>query len=451
MQEGKVTMHPSIKANLGQPVPDDMQEEVRGLISRVRTKMTVLVPFFGHLLLKLDPIVTREVPLAAVSRDRKLLINPDWAQTTTRAEFAATMVHEVLHPAFLVWDRQGSRNAIAVGRDGSRMSLWNSAHDYAIDLVIRDMTKHTQELLDPAKWEPPGLIDEDFRDHSAEEIYDILLSRAKSPPMHGSAPDGAGGSGQGGAGVYIEGVDATKSDLLPGDESGDKNEGEAKLSPSEQKISDQFWKVSLVEAAQVHEQRSKQGALPSFVRKLISQILDSRIPWADALSRWVGENGRRADFTYRRPSRRSSAIGEMLPSMQRHGVDDIVVLWDTSGSMDGREVEILGEVMGICQDLNMSLRVICCDAAIHSDQTDVDNPEDIDVLGGGGSDFCPAFDLLEEEGYQGVVVAFTDGAIGVPHQKPQHLRDCLWVLWGRETPPTNKWGETLYIDAEGYV
>jgi len=449
MQEITDIMHPRITANLGQPVPDDMQEEVRGLISRVRTKMTVLVPFFGHLLLKLDPIVTREVPLAAVSRDRKLLINPDWAQTTTLAEFSATLVHEVLHPAFLVWERQGPRNAIAVGASGARMSLWNVAHDYAIDLVIRDMTQHTKELLDPAKWEPAGLIDEAFRDHSAEEIYDILLSRAKASPMFGP---GGNGSDQGGAGVYIEGVDETKSDVLPGDGAGTgKDEGQSKLSPSEQKISDQFWKVSLVEAAQVHEQRSKQGSLPGFVRKLISQILDSRIPWVEALSRWVGENGRRADFTYRRPSRRSSAIGEMLPSMQRYGVDDIIVLWDTSGSMDGREVEILGEVMGICQDLSMSLRVICCDAAIHSDQTDVDAPEDIDVLGGGGSNFCPAFELLDEEGYQGVVVAFTDGAISVPPQKPQHMRDCLWVLWGRETPPTNKWGETLYIDSEGYV
>lgn len=438
----QLQLHPSIKENLNQPTPADMEKQVRELTSRIRTKMTVLVPFFGHLLLKLEPVVSRKVLLAAVTPDRKLIINPDWALTTTPDEFAATMVHEVLHPALLVWARRGSRDLVAVGRDGSRMSLWNSAHDYAINLIIRDMIKHTNEVLDPAKWQPAGLIDEKYRDWSAEEIYDDLVKGAKNNPP----PPG------GGAGVYVPGADATKDDVQEGSASGEEAGEGQPLTQAEQKASDQFWKVSLLEAVQVQEKTDSAGKLPGSIRKYIDELLDPRVPWVDVLSRWVGENGRRADFSYRRPSRRSSAIGEVLPSMIRHGVSDIVVLWDTSGSMGGREQEIMSEVIGICQDLNMSLRVICCDSAVHSDQDDVTDAGDIDVAGGGGSDFRPAFELLDEEGYEGVVVAFTDGYISVPSTKPQHVRDCLWVIWGGDVDPTSgRWGEVIYIDAEGYA
>lgn len=214
----------------------------------------------------------------------------------------------------------------------------------------------------------------------------------------------------------------------------------------------EYWKVALVEAAQIHEQSKTRGSLPGGLRKFINELLDPRVPWVDVLSRWVGENGRKADFSYRRPSRRSESIGETLPSLVRHGVDDIVVLWDTSGSMNGRETEILTEVVAICQDLNMTLRVICCDTRVCGDYSDVSDPEDVDVRGGGGSDFNPAFDLLTDEGYTGVVVAFTDGYIGVPQVKPPHMRDCLWVIWNGDVDPTGGvWGEVLNIDEDGYA
>ena len=110
------------------------------------------------------------------------------------------------------------------------------------------------------------------------------------------------------------------------------------------------------------------------------------------------------------------------------------------------------EVIGISEDMNMSLRVICCDTRVCSDVEGVQSPEDVDVKGGGGSDFEPAFDMLTDEGYEGVVVAFTDGYIGVPGVKPVHLRDCLWVIGPGDMDPTHgKWGQVLEVDAEGYA
>jgi predicted metal-dependent peptidase len=71
------------------------------------------------------------------------------------------------------------------------------------------------------------------------------------------------------------------------------------------------------------------------------------------------------------------------------------------------------------------------------------------IKGGGGSDFTPAFDLLEEEQYEGVVVAFTDGAIGVPPCQPHLIKAVLWVIDPKKhdhDPTGGRWGDVLRMD-----
>jgi predicted metal-dependent peptidase len=453
-------------------------------------------PFFGHLLLKLDPIIARPehgVPTAAVSRDRRLYLNYGFCDKLTDGEFLFLMCHEVMHPAYQCFPRGESRKAIvfqqvfcggcggrkqvifadqpaagpqdcpvcqATGKQWKPVSVWNLAHDFAINDIIDQMI-NTDDL--PMKMPEGGLLDKKYRDMSAEEIYDLLLDQAEENSKNGDGQgEGQPGEpGQGGQGPSLPGMpqDMWGDDIRPdlggdgpeGGEPGETESGTGNKSDCEKQELDDYWKVAVVEAAQVHEQQNR-GHLPAGLRKLIDEIVDPKIAWADILSRWVGENGRRADYTYRRPSRRSESVGEYLPSMQRYGVDDIIVLWDTSGSMGGREVEIMSEVIGICEDLSLKLRVICCDMQVASDNIDVEYPEDVDWAGGGGSDFCPAFELMDEEGYEGVVVAFTDGYIGVPTVKPPNIRSVLWVLWERDQDPTHgAWGEVIRVDTDGNV
>ena len=134
-----------------------------------------------------------------------------------------------------------------------------------------------------------------------------------------------------------------------------------------------------------------------------------------------------------------------MPSLEIDGVDEIVILGDTSGSMSGREKEIASETWGICEDIGLKLRFIACDTYVREDKI-IEDEEDLEdaFKGGGGSDFRPGFELLDEEGYKGVVVAFTDGYIDVPEVKPANLRDCLWVIGEHDVDPTRgKWGSVL--------
>jgi predicted metal-dependent peptidase len=459
------------------PVTEEETKETLRRVSLVRVKLIDQCPFFGHLLLKLSPVVTRGVPMAGVTKDRKLLVNPDWGCATREGELATTLCHEVLHIALGCFERQGTRTLMGWSEQSGPVSIWNLAHDYAINLIIEEMVAHDQRLVPPSKWLPAGLVDHAYKGMSAEEIYDLIVKKmGKSPqkaqgqgksgqgqPQKGQGQSGQGQSGQGQSGqgqpfgtidVSSLGVHQGTADIQQGQSGqGQGDDADADASGTNGVPDQHYWSVALVEAMQVHEaaDHKRRGVIAGGIKKLIKEILEPRVSWVDALSRWVGENGRRADFTYRRPSRRSESIGETLPSLQKHGVDDIVVLWDTSGSMNGREKDIFAEIIGICQDLSMKLRVICVDTKIHSDQSDVEDPEDVDVKGGGGSDFTPAFDLLHDEGYQGVVVAFTDGYIGVPQTKPPHLRDCLWVIWEGDVDPTQgAWGAVLNVDKDGY-
>ena len=404
---------------LGPAATTDQTAELKKRISRLRVRLTQWAPFFGYLLLKLDIHVAlpeHRVPTMGVTRDRKLYLNHEFCASLTDPEFVFVLCHEVMHLALLCFEREQGRNK----------KVWNFAHDYAINQSISEMIHGIPEIKMPAK----GLIDVKYAKMSAEEIYDQIIDEII---QNGGMPGGA-----------EEGIGQDMRDDLSGDSGSDKR------SEAEKNALDRYWKTAILEAAQKHD--PKRGNLPWGIQKMIDEIVDPKIPWVDVLSRWVGTHGRRVDYTYSRPARRSESVGEFLPAQRKFGVDDVVVLWDTSGSMNGRETEILSEVCGICADLGLSLRVICCDCSIHSDQSGVTEPGDVDVKGGGGSDFNPAFNLLREEGYQGVLVAFTDGYIGVPETKPDNIKAVLWVMHNGEPDPTGgKWGEVLSVDEKGFA
>ena len=174
------------------------------------------------------------------------------------------------------------------------------------------------------------------------------------------------------------------------------------------------------------------------------------------MSEYVGNNKPQPYTSYTRPSRRSGQVNFILPGIRKIGIPDIVVLWDTSGSMYGQETQILGELNGICEDTNTTVRVICCDCAVHGDYDDISNATDFikagGPKGGGGSDFSPAFTLLEKEYYEGIVIAFTDGYIHVPPFMPERMKGVLFVVTeGGVNPTQGAWGSAIFIDKKGNI
>jgi predicted metal-dependent peptidase len=416
------------------------------------TTLNAFTLFFGYLALRLEPVIAlpeHDVDTAAVAPDGTLFVNHHFLKTLSDPEVAGLLAHEVLHVALLCWARQGTRKALVETPDGQVISLWNLAHDVSFN---PDVDKMAQDCKARGKIALPkfAAVDMDVYGKSAEEIYDIYLDRAKKNKKKGGGSGGSGGFGTDGKFGKLPGNGKYSGDDLRSDlaktrtgklaAQGDKG--------AQQKLENE-WKVATVAAAQVHERNRGQGSLPLGIKKFVDELQEAKVPWLDVLSQWLGENGRRGDYSYRRPSRRSESAGAYLPSAQRHGVDDVTVVWDTSGSMNGRETGILSEVQGICEDVGISLRVICIDTQIHSDVQGIDEALKVipHIKGGGGSNFNPAFAKLEKEGYDGVVVAFTDGYITVPAVKPPLIKDVLWCLTKHDKDPSEgRWGQVLHIE-----
>jgi len=430
----------------------------RGILKRISTARLVVnsyCRFFAHLVGKTQVVIAEphhKVPTAAVSPDGYVYFNPDFVDSLSDAELAGLVIHETLHPALLCWKRQGTRKALLETPSGQIITAWNLAHDLSFNpeiVALADKCRCKGKIKLPAL----AAIEAEYEGLSAEVIYEKILKKAKKSKTPG-LPAGCFGklTEMPGGKEAENGIGDDLREDLSQSETGKRAARGDKAAKS--KIQN-GWRVSVIAAAMAHERKHGRGHLPAGIAKMVAELQECKVDWRDVLSQWIGENGNREDLTMRRPRRRFDPNILYLASTQKFGVDDVVVIWDTSGSMNGRETDILSEIQAICEDLGLRLRIICIDTQIHSDTRDVEEAADVipHIKGGGGSNFCPAFDLLEDELFEGVIVAFTDGHIGVPESKPPLIRDVLWCIepskggFGDVDPTGGRWGQVLVMDS----
>ena len=143
------------------------------------------------------------------------------------------------------------------------------------------------------------------------------------------------------------------------------------------------WQAELLrrQIAQAVLAHSKQaGTMPAGLLRWAEELLTPKVDWrrvlAALLRRAVAEVSGAVDYSYRRPSRRSSvagAIGDgtvVLPALRRP-VPEVAVVCDTSGSMsDDMLAMALTEVDGLLKSLGLArqLRVLACDTAVAAAQ-----------------------------------------------------------------------------------
>ena len=391
-------------------------------VKDARVWLSARVPFLGYMTTRLRPRIAEPhdgVPTAGVARDGTLVLNEQFVAGLTDPQVRGLIAHEVLHPALGVFERLGSR----------QMRLWNIAHDYVINAIIVDFAATVGGSLELP---PGGLLDRQFDHLSAEEVYDKLLEAASEG--------------------FVFTVPGTGSDLRDDLAETERGRDAAHGDQSAGRSLDNDWKTTAEAARQTHEAQLGQGSLPGRLQAILDEIKDPKVAWQTVLSQWLGENGCKSDLTYQRPSRRSESVGEILPGVLKTGLPDVTILWDTSGSMNGLATDILSEVAAITTELGLTVRLMICDTMVHADVEGLDNPESFipHITGGGGSDFTPAFDVLSGEGNTSVVVAFTDGYIGVPGVQPASLGGVLWCLTQGGVRPA-PWGQAIKMTADGFA
>jgi predicted metal-dependent peptidase len=183
------------------------------------------------------------------------------------------------------------------------------------------------------------------------------------------------------------------------------------------------------------------------IRRTGRPAVDWRRVLAGAVREAVGWASGAADYTYRRPSRRSSALrGVVLPSMRRP-LPAVAVVIDTSGSMGSGDLAMaLAEVTGVLRAVGVAgnrVAVLACDADVHT-VSRVTSAQQVALAGGGGTDMgvgiTAALALPERPR---VVIVITDGYTPWPAE-PTSCR-LIAVLTSEGAPSPPAWAETVHL------
>ena len=416
-------------------------------LTRARTQLLLNQPFFGTLCLRLK-LTPGAVPTMATD-GRRIVYDSSFVDSLKPAELEAVLAHEVLHCALGHHCRRGQRDP----------RLWNEAADLAINpiLIGNGFTLPSGALVDPA-----------FDNLSAEEIYARLSQRNSSDPIPGpmqspqSSSLGNGGiSGE----LQIQNASSEPVNESPPQPTGNSDDGEGgstsprpggfgevldatdeqgnPTSQAERSRQQQEWSIA---ADQAMRSAKACGHEPANLDRPLNESRQSKQDWRTILRDFIAARTP-SDYRWSPPNRRYIGSGLYLPSVDRTGLGPIVIGVDTSGSIGSKELEqFAGEISAISDEAQPeAIHVIYCDAAVQSSQEfQSSEPIHLEPKGGGGTDFCPAFEWVEENQIDAVCLIYLTDLCCSSYPEPPHY-PVLWVTNSRHTPP---FGETVQISLD---
>lgn len=402
-----------------------------------RAKAAYLRPYFDSALYAHVLVESKECPTLSVDRWKRMYFNPDFVMKMSVEQLVPILLHEIGHSL-----RRHHERARGQGVTAATMAVANVAMDAELndDIAAEIASLKDMPHLPGFAIYPSTLGAED--DKLWEVYYHDLLEQekdvqfARSGQEHGdgscgnASSRGNGGESESGSGQTITAHDCgSAAHGVPRSwESGDPStEGAA------EGVSDADWNdVEKITAEKIvqHHHRSR-GTIPKGWKEWAEDLLrPRRIPWDQELSaklRWaVADTAGKVFHTYRRPSRRSSAVPDIvLPSM-RKPKPFVCIIGDTSGSMTATHdlALVRGVAEDICAAMGATVAFLATDAEVHGGVQKVHGGRGIKIAGRGGTDMRVGIDyaLTSLQPRPDVIVVVTDCGTPWPSQKPRNTR-----------------------------
>ena len=436
---------------------NDLLRNASVQMAAARFRLSEKRPYISQALFAITMRPLAGLGRVGVDRHWRLAYDPATVVTWTVPEVAGVLYHEVWH---LLRDHAGR----AVGRDAQ---VWNLAcdaeiNDDLVDEIEHDERQGTSAFLLPGQPVLPAL----FRmpdGLTAEEYYDRLV-KEQAPQPGGATPQPGGvsqasgnddgqesqrGVASGRCGSAATGVAEPWEATFDGDDqSPDADEGDARdtrISPGEARV------IRGVVAAEIARNR---GTVPGHALLLAErELAPSRVDWRaelrSVIARTMATVAGAIDYSYTRPSRRQSALGNVIMPSLREPVVRVAIIADTSGSMGSDYGVVLREIDTIIKGFgkNDAVPVFSVDAAVHTRQK-VRNAADVRLIGGGGTDMRKGI----EESHRlrprpDVAIVLTDGHTAWPDTPPPGMRVVAGIIGGnRQGVP--EWMRTVFIDPD---
>ena len=364
-------------------MPNLTDIETRDRLITARVQLLLNNGFFGNLATRLELQEASSWCPTAATDGRHFFYNTEFINSLDDDELIFLMGHEVLHCVYDHMDRRGDRQP----------RLWNIANDYVVnmDLVENNIGKKITKVQ--------ICFDYKYQNWISDEVYDDLLENGdydqETLDMHLDFGDGDS-----------EGQSAGST---PGE--GGSEDGPPQYSEEERNEIRNEMKEAIMNAAKGASNKD----VPRGVRTMIKDLTNPELDWRELLATNI-QSVVKNDFTFMRPARKGIQEGVYLPGMDYDQDLDVFCFIDSSGSMmDEMLRDLCSEVKGIMEQYtNFVLRLCFFDTdtyTIHEfDSSNIDEIHDIEIEGGGGTEFDCMFDRLKAEDIvPQKLIVFTDG------------------------------------------
>ena len=336
---------------------------------------------------------TEDLPTAGVD-GKSLFINPTFWLAQTPNVRISILFHETWHVAF---------NHMFRGKDLDK-KRYNYAGDFVINLMGRDAGYEI-----PREW----LCDEQYRDMSTQQVYDLLDDNTDS------MPNGLG------------------EDLM---ESDAKDEGQV-----QQEVADIL--IRAATRAKLSNDSKEAGNLPGEIEIMLQDLINPKLDWRTILDNYM-TSFVKEDYTFRRPNKRFMP-DYYLASQSSESLGEIGVAIDTSGSVSDDEFKVfLSEVNSIKERLDPALMtIIDFDTSIkhiHKLTSDQDVTS-LPFSGRGGTDLRPVFKHYDKEPPV-VLIVFSDLCCSRIEEDPGY--PVIWICCNNPRAGVD-FGTLIHYDTTG--
>jgi predicted metal-dependent peptidase len=464
-------------------------------LSKALTMLIMREPFFASVAMALDYIPDTKRKTGSTN-GKAVFYNPQFIEKCTLEEVEFFLAHEVMHITQLHHTRQGLREH----------KLWNKAADLAInpllvesgftllegallredfrDLSAEQIYRKLQEEQNPPLPEPEeepeqppqeqkeedqpqdstdqqqeGEEEQQQNDPGQEEGEDEEQEGDPQTDNNGEGENEEEGEGEEGGEDQEQDPEGETEGEGPGDENQPDGTEEEEDDPggcggveppphsSEAEREEQEQEVREM-VAQAMTNARREGKLPGFMERAIKRALQPKVDWQEVLARFLSEVVR-DDYTFSKPNPRFIHTGFFMPYLQNETVGDIVMLVDTSGSIDEELLnKFAAEMQEVVNTYGKGFHVVYVDAEVKANEyIEPDGLVDLHPSGGGGTDFRPGFDWIDENDIRPkAVVYFTDGLCESFPEIPDY--PVLWALYntGWLTEFNPPFGEVVKID-----
>jgi predicted metal-dependent peptidase len=410
-------------------------------ISRAAFDLLLKESFYAHVLAGMPRMITEQVKSIGLHWDGQavLRVNPEWFRKELSAKSCGVVLkHELLHVVFRHLFRPGDRDP--------------AVYSIAADLVVN-------QLLTPLKplsgWPVIGMFPEMKLepDQPAEVYYTALISLLRE--MQRAGFDGAQSEGGAASGVSKSrntakrgdksglGTDGKTPDWIKSTETPESAKALAKfLADRGDKNDDSGWHDgkdgvgnvaghyavgSLLLRARERTPPHEWGKLPSALLSQLDLIIAERQPkldWKRVVRIFCASSG---STRIRHSMKRISKRYGTRPGIKVQPLQRLLVAVDTSGSIDQEMLDLFFTEIHAVWRTGASVHVVECDAAVQRDYRYSGHPPQ-ELSGGGGTEFEPVFQWMQEQQPFDGCLYLTDG-FGEPPKTPPRCR-LLWVVTG---------------------